>query len=190
MLHSFHTDISVDTPAVPALDTLMDDPNEDEDLIPSDTRRVTRLLDSLVQPEGELSDSDDEGEGKRRNHASTREEDDVIGADVGGGTDSAPPASERAISEADSRVASSTAGEAVVAVAATTAKAPTGILIPGGLHPAAQNITGVVPRESTIAVPPVEDKDTISAPMDVDEGETVAAAPVPAAPAAVPEPLS
>lgn len=53
----------------------MDDPNEDEDLIDPDERRPMRLLDSLRQNDGELSDSDDEGEGGRRNHTSFRDKD-------------------------------------------------------------------------------------------------------------------
>lgn len=51
----------------------MDDPNEDEDLIPPDERRPQRLLDSRRQNDGELSDSDDEGEDSRRDHASHRD---------------------------------------------------------------------------------------------------------------------
>jgi histone deacetylase 1/2 len=51
----------------------MDDANQDEDLIPPDTRRPRRLLDSRRQGDGELSDSDDEGEGGRRNHAHHRD---------------------------------------------------------------------------------------------------------------------
>lgn len=58
-----------------ALDAEMDDPNADEDLIPRDARRVTRLLDSVIQHDGELSDSDDEGEGGRRDIASHRDDD-------------------------------------------------------------------------------------------------------------------
>lgn len=47
-----------------------------------------RLLDSRRQAEGEFSDSDDEGEGGRRNHASHKERDSVatgrrFGAAVG-----------------------------------------------------------------------------------------------------------
>jgi histone deacetylase 1/2 len=58
-------------PEVPRLpvDDAMDDTNEDEDLIPPDERRPMRLLDSRRQADGELSDSDDEGEGGRRNHS-------------------------------------------------------------------------------------------------------------------------
>lgn len=48
----------------------MDDPSRDDDLIPPDVRRPQRLLDSMVQGDGELSDSEDEGEGGRRDHAS------------------------------------------------------------------------------------------------------------------------
>jgi hypothetical protein len=65
----------IDIPRVPAVDDLMEDPNADEDLIPLDTRRVTRLLDSVIQPDGTLSDSEDEGEGGRRNHATNRDVD-------------------------------------------------------------------------------------------------------------------
>ena len=46
----------------------MADPNE---------RRPMRLLDARRQADGELSDSDDEGEGGRRNHASHKERDTV-----------------------------------------------------------------------------------------------------------------
>lgn len=53
----------------------MDDPNEDEDLIPPNERRPQRLLDSRRQDDGELSDSDDEGEGGRRDHKSHRDPD-------------------------------------------------------------------------------------------------------------------
>jgi len=55
----------------------MDDPNEDEDTVDPDERRPMRLLDSLVQPEGELSDSEDEGEGGRRDHARHRDSDSI-----------------------------------------------------------------------------------------------------------------
>ncbi|KAJ8507526.1 hypothetical protein ONZ45_g10123 [Pleurotus djamor] len=61
-----------DIPSHP-IDSVMDDPNEDEELIPPDERRPQRLLDSRRQADGELSDSDDEGEGGRRDHASHRE---------------------------------------------------------------------------------------------------------------------
>lgn len=53
----------------------MDDPNQDEDLIPPDSRRHRRLLDSRRQADGELSDSDDEGEGGRRDHGLHRDPD-------------------------------------------------------------------------------------------------------------------
>ena len=64
----------IDVPRGP-LDAQMDDPNEDDDLIPPDVRRPQRLLDSRRQADGELSDSDDEGEGDRRDHTSHREPD-------------------------------------------------------------------------------------------------------------------
>ncbi|KAJ6574774.1 histone deacetylase complex, catalytic component RPD3 [Mycena capillaripes] len=63
-----------DIPTLP-IDAALDDPNEDEDLIPPDTRRHRRLLDSRRQADGELSDSDDEGEGGRTNHAQHRDPD-------------------------------------------------------------------------------------------------------------------
>ena len=47
--------------------------DQDEDLIPPDSRRHRRLLDSRVQADGELSDSDDEGEGGRRDYASHKD---------------------------------------------------------------------------------------------------------------------
>ena len=55
------------------MDDVMDDMNQDEDLIPPDSRRHRRLLDSRVQADGELSDSDDEGEGGRRDYANHKE---------------------------------------------------------------------------------------------------------------------
>jgi len=65
-----------DIPAMP-IDTIIDDdPDEDDaELINPNDRRPMRLLDSRRQPDGELSDSEDEGEGGRRNHASYRERD-------------------------------------------------------------------------------------------------------------------
>ncbi|KAJ7456669.1 histone deacetylase complex, catalytic component RPD3 [Mycena latifolia] len=63
-----------DIPSLP-IDMALDDPNEDEDLIPPDTRRHRRLLDSRRQADGELSDSDDEGDGGRTNHATHRDPD-------------------------------------------------------------------------------------------------------------------
>ncbi|KAH8100507.1 histone deacetylase [Cristinia sonorae] len=65
-----------DVPRVP-LDAVMDDPNEDEELIPKDVRRPQRLLDARRQADGELSDSDDEGEDDRRNHHSNKSPDSV-----------------------------------------------------------------------------------------------------------------
>ncbi|KAG6381404.1 histone deacetylase complex, catalytic component RPD3 [Boletus reticuloceps] len=61
-----------DIPKTP-VDDLMDDMNQDEDLIPPDSRRHRRLLDSRVQADGELSDSEDEGEGGRRDYANHKD---------------------------------------------------------------------------------------------------------------------
>lgn len=55
------------------MDDMVDDMNQDEDLIPPDSRRHRRLLDSRVQADDELSDSDDEGEGGRRNYANHKD---------------------------------------------------------------------------------------------------------------------
>ncbi|KAG1853434.1 hypothetical protein DFJ58DRAFT_841618 [Suillus subalutaceus] len=52
----------LDIPNIP-MDNNMDDLNQDEDLIPPDVRRHRRLLDSHIQADRELSDSDDEREG-------------------------------------------------------------------------------------------------------------------------------
>jgi histone deacetylase 1/2 len=68
LVHCYH-DLTTDIPSHP-MDDLMDDLNADEDMISQDERRPRRLLDSRRQADGELSDSDDEGEGGRRNHAS------------------------------------------------------------------------------------------------------------------------
>ena len=65
----------LDIPSLP-IDDIIDDPNKDEDLIPPNERRPMRLLDSRRQGDGELSDSDDEGEGGRRNHASHRDQEE------------------------------------------------------------------------------------------------------------------
>lgn len=79
---------------------MLEDPNADEDLIPPDERRPQRLLDSRIQADGELSDSDDEGDGGRKNHASHKERDSVNGTGgrrmatvgiMGSGTSAAGP---------------------------------------------------------------------------------------------------
>ncbi len=56
-------------------DIIEDDP--DEDMVDPNSRRPMRLLDSRRQAEGEFSDSDDEGEGGRRNHASRKDIDSI-----------------------------------------------------------------------------------------------------------------
>ncbi|KXN83577.1 Histone deacetylase 1 [Leucoagaricus sp. SymC.cos] len=60
-----------DRPNMP-IDEHMDDLNRDEDEDDPNERRPQRLLDSLRTADGELSDSEDEGDG-RRDHASHRE---------------------------------------------------------------------------------------------------------------------
>lgn len=65
-----------DIPRLP-IDDIMNDPNRDEDTIDPDQRRPMRLLDSLVQRDDELSDSEDEGEGNRKDRASHRDPDSV-----------------------------------------------------------------------------------------------------------------
>lgn len=66
----------LDIPHLP-IDDLMDDLNQDEDTINPDDRRNQRLLDSRVQADGELSDSDDEGEGGRKNQHSHKDDERV-----------------------------------------------------------------------------------------------------------------
>ena len=69
----------LDVPHLP-IDDLMDDLNQDEDTVDPDDRRNRRLLDSRVQADGELSDSDDEGEGGRKNQHSHKDDDDLVPA--------------------------------------------------------------------------------------------------------------
>jgi histone deacetylase 1/2 len=69
----------LDIPHLP-IDDLMDDLNQDEDTIDPDDRRNQRLLDSRVQADGELSDSDDEGEGGRKNRHSHKDDDELVPA--------------------------------------------------------------------------------------------------------------
>ena len=69
----------LDVPHLP-IDELMDDLNQDEDTIDPDDRRNQRLLDTRVQADGELSDSDDEGEGGRRNQHSHKGDGGLVSA--------------------------------------------------------------------------------------------------------------
>ena len=71
-----------DIPSLP-IDDILENPNQDEDFESPDDRRPQRLLDSRRQADGELSDSDDEGEGGRRNHTHHRDQDSIIGTDGG-----------------------------------------------------------------------------------------------------------
>lgn len=61
-----------DIPSMP-IDDDLEDPNRDEDMDDPNERRPQRLLDSRRQADGELSDSDDEGEDDRRNHESHKD---------------------------------------------------------------------------------------------------------------------
>ncbi|RPD81729.1 histone deacetylase [Lentinus tigrinus ALCF2SS1-7] len=65
-----------DVPRLPMDEIVEDDP--DEDMVDPNDRRPMRLLDSRRQAEGELSDSDDEGEGGRRDHASHKDRDSSV----------------------------------------------------------------------------------------------------------------
>lgn len=70
------------------IDEELDDPNANEDFDDPNERRPMRLLDSRRQADGELSDSDDEGEGGRRNHSLYRDSEDLNGGHkfgLGGG---------------------------------------------------------------------------------------------------------
>ncbi|GLB36416.1 putative histone deacetylase [Lyophyllum shimeji] len=71
-----------DIPSLP-IDEMLEDPNRNEDMESMDERRPQRLLDAHRQADGELSDSDDEGEGGRRDHARYRARDSVNGVDGG-----------------------------------------------------------------------------------------------------------
>lgn len=72
----------------------MDDLNQEEDTVDPNTRRPLWDRDAAVQKDGELSDSEDEGEGERRDHASHREPDTVapvVGRRVATGIMAAAP---------------------------------------------------------------------------------------------------
>ena len=58
-----------------AIDEATGDSTQGADLIPPNTRRHRQLLDSRIQADGELSDSDDEEECGRRDHAHHRDRD-------------------------------------------------------------------------------------------------------------------
>jgi histone deacetylase 1/2 len=79
----FDRDDNPDIPTLP-IDAEMDDMNQDEDMLDPDERRPQRILDRRVQADGELSDSDDEGEGGRRDHASHRGSPSSNGSNSGG----------------------------------------------------------------------------------------------------------
>lgn len=82
LLHKvqFHSNTNKysDIPRIP-IDDLMDDLNQDEDAADPDDRRNQRHLDTRVQADGELSDSDDEGDGGRRDHKSHKDDEPMHG---------------------------------------------------------------------------------------------------------------
>ncbi|KAG6832241.1 hypothetical protein H0H92_004206 [Tricholoma furcatifolium] len=67
-----------DIPSMP-IDEALEDPNRNEDFEDPNERQPIRLLDARRQADGELSDSDDEGEGGRRNHKRYKSRDSVEG---------------------------------------------------------------------------------------------------------------
>lgn len=71
--HARLTRTTTDIPSLP-IDDILEDPNKDEDLISPNERRPMRMLDARRQGDGELSDSDDEGEGGRRDHMDHKED--------------------------------------------------------------------------------------------------------------------
>jgi hypothetical protein len=165
----------------------MDDPDADEDLIPADTRRVTRLLDSMIQPDGTLSDSEDEGEGGRRNIASNHDVDTEAPEPTPAPStseetkDSTPEvtANDEEMKEAEDETSAGdeketepsapVEGPKETVLKATTAPAATGIMNPGSTG-------GAGPSASTTAV--VHETE---APMEVDEpAKSAEPAPAPA----------
>lgn len=143
-----------DIPRVPMVDSLMDDPNADEDLLPPDTRRVTRLLDSLVQKDGELSDSDDEGEGDRRDHASHRDWDaEMQDADA-----------DAEVAEEDVDKGKENEEDEPVIARASTGRIATGIMNPGTTKGAGPTAGGHLVVRQASQEPAVPE-------MDVDEPE-------------------
>jgi len=166
-----------DIPVMP-IDSAIDDPNEDEDLIDPDDRRPMRLLDSRRQPDGELSDSEDEGDGGRRNHARYRERDSnghgpngshkfgIGGGILSSGTASthgAGPSGHRTVV----RMLSSLAAETTMDVDSPSTESGTGteppvaasasdveIKTPAGIHPAAQSDSSGAPSEDNMVLDP------------------------------------
>ena len=139
------------------IDEVLEDPNRDEDIVNPDKRRPMRLLDSLVQRDDELSDSEDEGEGGRKNHARHRDPDSVVspsGRRFGVGVGimgSAPPG----------------VGSAAAAVAGGV---PIGAATGGSGGPSAHTAIEALVHRKTV---PVSDSDVAmeeeSAPADNDQ---------------------
>lgn len=116
-----------DIPRLP-IDDALEDPNRDEEIANRpEKRRPMRLLDSLVQRDDEYSDSEDEGEGGRRNHARHRDSESAttpkrfgVGVGIMG---AAPPG----------------AGSAAAAAAANTGGAPPAAIAGGSGGPSAHS---------------------------------------------------
>ena len=131
----------LDIPSMP-IDEAVEDPNKDEDLIPPNDRRPQRILDSRRQLDGELSDSDDEGEGGRRNHASHRNADnsDSGGLKFGIGV---------GILAAGSAASTHGAGPSGHTTTARIAKSPSGTVPSMDVDPSPSNNTPAADTPST-----------------------------------------
>ena len=160
------------------IDSAIDDPNEDEDLIDPNDRRPMRLLDSRRQPDGELSDSEDEGDGGRRNHARYRERDSnghgpngshkfgIGGGILSSGTASthgAGPSGHRTVV----RMLSSLAADTTMDVDSPSTESGAGteppvatstndveLKNPASIHPAAQSDSSGAPSEDNMVLDP------------------------------------
>lgn len=178
-----------DIPRLP-IDEALEDPNRDEDMLNPDERRPMRLLDSLIQRDDELSDSEDEGEGGRRNQARHRDPESVTtspgrrlaGVGIMG---AAPPGAGSAVAAAASSSSTGTAASAASASALAGASGSgTGV---GSGGPSAHS---VVPVEALAASARRKDDESRSQSeaMDVDMDIEVTPGP-PVAPPSVHAPL-
>lgn len=158
------TRTNTDIPSLP-IDDIIEDPNKDEDLIPPNERRPMRMLDARRQGDGELSDSDDEGEGGRRDHASHKDSKSAS-ASVAGGDD-----------------ASTHKFGIGVGIMSSGQAGPT-----GGAGPSGHTTAPIPTIDET---PTTSNSRAASTAMDVDDGTSASAANTGAAvpsPAPAPEP--